>query len=681
MSSRADTISPLARALVADSRQDNFYNRPMLRSLGLGASPDAAAAAAAQGGSSGFESEAGTTKQPSQTTSRQGSQNRIELFDAGHGFRTPDSVLSEDREEFVHGCLLLLECARGDVAAVERAVDANPKLVNFWDYDRRSPAHVAASEGHHNVVAFLVGRGAKLNRSDRWGGSPLDDALRHDHHDIAEMLKAAGARLGAIDHWALLISAAAAGHVEDVRDILARSPDKSAVNACDYDSRTPLHLAATEDRAEVVELLLTKGADVKARDRWDNTALDAAPVGSASETLLLAAGSKRTPERRGTNARASAVAAFARADSKDLFVVDWRDVDLVERIGGGSFGTVHRATWRSTPVAAKVIKIDDAAVRESALEEFAAEAQILKKLRHPNICMLVGYTVEPGHELILAELMRCSLLDILKSVRAHGEHVSFPRAIRYAVELARGMRYLHEQNPVVLHRDLKPANLLLDASNTLRISDFGLATIRTRTESSRRVQPDKKAVNRAGSSVDDQLDLTGATGSYRFMAPEVALYKPYGRAVDVYSFAMILYYLLDTRAPWADYSGQRAARMAVQGTRPIVRRWWDPRIVKILKLCWDPNPQQRPSFHAILDMIEAADLEVEVSDVDASDMSKDGGCAHLHVAPASNYRRPSVKTHKAKPRCKAAKDRDATPSPFVPVAEHKQPEAPCCVVA
>ena len=82
----------------------------------------------------------------------------------------------------------------------------------------------------------------------------------HDHHDIAEMLKAAGARLGAIDHWALLISAAAAGHVEDVRDILARSPDKSAVNACDYDSRTPLHLAATEDRAEVVELLLTKGA-------------------------------------------------------------------------------------------------------------------------------------------------------------------------------------------------------------------------------------------------------------------------------------------------------------------------------------------------------------------------------------------------------------------------------------
>ena len=84
------------------------------------------------------------------------------------------------------------------------------------------------------------------------------------------------------------------------------------------------------------------GADVKARDRWDNTALDAAPVGSASETLLLAAGSKRTPERRGTNARASAVAAFARADSKDLFVVDWRDVDLVERIGGGSFGTARR---------------------------------------------------------------------------------------------------------------------------------------------------------------------------------------------------------------------------------------------------------------------------------------------------------------------------------------------------
>ena len=47
--------------------------------------------------------------------------------------------------------------------------------VNFRDYDRRTALHVAASEGHLDVVKYLVRLGANVNRSDRWGGSPLDE--------------------------------------------------------------------------------------------------------------------------------------------------------------------------------------------------------------------------------------------------------------------------------------------------------------------------------------------------------------------------------------------------------------------------------------------------------------------------------------------------------------------------
>ena len=93
------------------------------------------------------------------------------------------------------------------------------------------------------------------------------------------------------------------------------------------------------------------------------------------------------------------------------------------------------------------------------------------------------------------------------------------------------MRYLHEREPPILHRDLKPANLLLDASNTLRITDFGLATVkkahvverqrRKSRESRNSSESADAATPLADSSASELMDLTGETGSYRFMAPEV----------------------------------------------------------------------------------------------------------------------------------------------------------------
>ncbi len=49
--------------------------------------------------------------------------------------------------------------------------------------------HVASSEGNIVAVQLLVGAGARLNCSDRWGGSPLDDALRHQHYKVAAYLR------------------------------------------------------------------------------------------------------------------------------------------------------------------------------------------------------------------------------------------------------------------------------------------------------------------------------------------------------------------------------------------------------------------------------------------------------------------------------------------------------------
>jgi len=176
---------------------------------------------------------------------------------------------------------------------------------------------------------------------------------------------------------------------------------------------------------------------------------------------------------------------------------------------------------------------------------------------------------------------------------------------------------------------IQPGNLLLDASNTLRITDFGLATLRQKPPSvvaadehsptssetspttSKKVFPDQSVSSSSSFSVGQKVysdafeDLTGCTGSYRFMAPEVYLNKPYGRPVDVYSFALIAFNMLEGRAPWADLAGEKAVRLACQGERPILPRSYERRIASLLAEAWTHEPVARPSFAAILDMLEA----------------------------------------------------------------------------
>ena len=177
-----------------------------------------------------------------------------------------------------------------------------------------------------------------------------------------------------------------------------------------------------------------------------------------------------------------------------------------------------------------------------------------------------------------------------------------------------------------MHRDLKPANLLLDASNTLRISDFGLATLRRLPGTDVSVRPDH---DEEESTHEGYADLTGVTGSYRFMAPEVYQCFPYGRPVDVYSFSMIAYNVLQGSPPWAEISGDIVVRAACKGERPILPRYYDRRISSLLVDCWRVMPAARPSFAAILDTLGGLEVEGEVEPPFSALGSTSGGCCLL----------------------------------------------------
>ncbi|CAA2960855.1 serine threonine- kinase STY46 [Olea europaea subsp. europaea] len=162
-------------------------------------------------------------------------------------------------------------------------------------------------------------------------------------------------------------------------------------------------------------------------------------------------------------------------------------------------------------------------------------------------------------------------------------------AISFAMDIARGMAYLHREPNVIIHRDLKPRNVLLVNSKAdhLKVGDFGSSKLIT------------------GQNSYDVYKMTGETGSYRYMAPEVFKHQKYDKKVDVFSFAMILYEMLEGEPPMAHYDPYEVARYVAEGHRPMFRaKGFIPDLRELSDMCWAADTDQRPSFLEILRRLE-----------------------------------------------------------------------------
>lgn len=663
----------------------------------------------------------------------------------GSGYLASAASLSTPTDVFAAGCILLQLCAIGNLSSVseyitnQQHVFAN--IVNFQDYDRRTALHVAASEGHLPVVKYLIGKGAKINRTDRWGGSPLDDSHRHRHTDVAKYLRGQGARTGSLNLLSRLITASAAGDLEEVTMLCADGsrtaldlsssankgrggmgntntiPTRTAstsklseigtslgrvarmsgvvgggagsssrpldgssskskatagaaagtaaesktlvdINEGDYDKRTALHVAAGGGHVDVVQFLINQGADVNVEDQWGGRPIDdALEKGHTKVVELLrqsgaktkaSASSRMISSRSVFGSVASAVNDSVGGDEDPNFSIDFSELEMIERIGSGAFGEIYKCRWRGILVAAKCIKaskiqkewllknrsgmstkdrranrleaIKNTAItdeeKQLAIEDFRKETSILRRLRHPNIVMMLAYSHSDDIEIMISEICKCSLLDIFNANKISSSQIPKRTQIIYAQQLAQGMNHLHKSHPPIIHRDLKPANLLIDFNGTLKIADFGLAKIR----------PNPEQIE------SEVFMMTGETGSYRFMAPEVFRHEDYTETVDIYSYSMIFYHILLGLAPWAGLSGLDAVtKAAMDGERPLIPRNIDERLSTLLKRCWDESPRARPSFEEIIkclnlyshDVFKMDDREVQMS----SSSQGERGCA------------------------------------------------------
>ena len=214
--------------------------------------------------------------------------------------------------------------------------------------------------------------------------------------------------------------------------------------------------------------------------------------------------------------------------------------EIIGLIAKGGMGEVFKAKHRMMDrnVALKVINRD--LMRNSeAVERFQREVKAAARLSHPNIVRAYDAEHAEGiHFLVMEHVDGVNLADLVKS----GGPLSVEQACDCIRHAAMGLQHAHEQGMV--HRDMKPHNLMLTADGTVKILDFGLASLSTRSISSGLTE---LAQN---SSLTSEGRIMGTPD---FISPEQAAdaHQADIRS-DIYSLGATLYYLLSGKPPFAD---------------------------------------------------------------------------------------------------------------------------------
>jgi serine/threonine protein kinase len=352
-------------------------------------------------------------------------------------------------------------------------------------------------------------------------------------------------------------------------------------------------------------------------DRTDVPESDGTAIGSHSfhnasaEAYRNSALSKTTDGRRSksdvhANRPPSSLIRYQRADKTSItgarLDLQWRQLLNVEYLTDGGNSWIHTAVFDGKPVVVKTLRPEcqDTAV---AINEIESEVSIHSRVNHHNIVSLIGagWTSKKVRFIVLERLDGGTLTQMLGyDTRIRDRRRRFWRkkqlpylnVLRCARSLACAMQYCHEQavpGSMVLHRDLKPDNIGFTLDGQVKLIDFGLARILENSD------PKSK----------ERYQMSGETGSLRYMAPEVAEGLPYNHKADVYSFGIIFWEMNAGKRPFAGLSRDTFYEQVVYGGgRPHLGRKWPSELNKLLTDCWSVDVDTRPTFGEIVDTID-----------------------------------------------------------------------------
>lgn len=287
---------------------------------------------------------------------------------------------------------------------------------------------------------------------------------------------------------------------------------------------------------------------------------------------------KRTP--CGVAAVLGQIGAKDGSSLSERWMIDADSLIVGKTIGHSSFGAVTEGKLNGTKVAVKTIQRDTRPGAPNNLDVIKKEAELNCQLRHPNIVLFMGISVQLNKVCIVTELMsRGNVRDLLLR-ESNGQLIRLDWCLRqnWALDTAQGMAYLHSHDPPMIHRDLKTTNLLVDRGMNVKICDFGLSRFRS-----------------------DQL--MSSVGTVHFAAPEVLRNEQYTEKADLFSFGTVLWELQARLPVFKGIPQIEVFNAVLEGKMPAAREDCDPAFKNLMQKCWSKNPTLRPSFRDVIDIL------------------------------------------------------------------------------
>lgn len=260
-------------------------------------------------------------------------------------------------------------------------------------------------------------------------------------------------------------------------------------------------------------------------------------------------------------------------------VADFYDVSK-KVLGKGKFGIVKLATHKKSGKEVAIKMVSKTEMSPEDLELQRNEIEILKVCQHPSIIRLLDIFENETDIYLVMEYMKGG--DLFDYLQRRDFTVSESLACNFAHQIATAIFYLHSYG--VAHRDLKPENIIVsDDSETpeIKITDFGLSKIVGPKETSK--EP---------------------FGTLSYAAPEILQGLPYNKAVDVWSFGIILFLILSGCLPFDDDDDKLTAHNTVYKDPDLYgdhMKGVSKEAIDLIKLCLEKKPGDRIKIMKVLE--------------------------------------------------------------------------------
>jgi len=231
---------------------------------------------------------------------------------------------------------------------------------------------------------------------------------------------------------------------------------------------------------------------------------------------------------------------------------------------------------------AKILAVRQCTARIS--RDFNEEFPRLRIFSHPNVLPVIGCCNDPPNLIVINQYMvHGSLYAVLHNNDPHGPLpvVDAAQAVRFALDVCRGMAFLHSLEKQLPDFTLSSKHVMIDEDLTARVN---MADARF--------------------SFQDR----GRCHQPQWVAPEALQKKGKEinvKAADMWSFAVLLWELATRQVPFADLSPMEAGlKIALEGLRVSIPPGLSPHIAKLIRICMNEDPGKRPTFDMISPILE-----------------------------------------------------------------------------